>query len=192
MRILKEDNEIAKEPIPVSFVTDMMSKGWDEVGYLKEAAAAIKETYVDTAKVEELMQDLMDAYLVFIGQLELYLDKEADIATSTEKPESEEADEDDKDDDKEDEDKADEEEIKDEDEAEDEITPVPQPALPEAEFEVEPMKTPVVRTPAPAPVIGDDFDFFVDFDEPDMTQTPVTDAELYDEEGAPKNRRLNG
>ena len=187
MRILKEDNEITKEPIPVSFVTDMMSKGWDEVGYLKEAAAAIKETYVDTAKVEELMQDLMDAYLVFIGQLELYLDKEADITTSTEKPESEEADEDDKD-----EDKKDEEEIEDKDETEDEVIPTPQPALPEAEFEVEPMKAPVVRTPAPAPVIGDDFDFFVDFDEPDMTQAPVTDAELYDEEGVPKNRRLNG
>ena len=192
MRILKEDNEITQEPIPVSFVTDMMSKGWDEVGYLKEAAAAIKETYMDTAKVEELMQDLMDAYLVFIGQLELYLDKEADIATSTEKPEPEEADEDEKDD--KDEDKEDEEEIEDEDEdeSEDEVIPAPQPALPEAEFEVEPMKAPVVRTPAPAPVIGDDFDFFVDFDEPDMTQAPVTDAELYDEEGAPKNRRLNG
>ena len=34
----------------------MMSKGWDEVGYLREASAAIKETYKDTAKVEELMQ----------------------------------------------------------------------------------------------------------------------------------------
>ena len=187
MRILREDNENTKETLPVSFVTDMMSKGWDEVGYLKEAAAAIKETYVDTAKVEELMQDLMDAYLVFIGQLELYLDKEADIATSTEKPETKEADEEAEATDENDDDKNDKEDDKSE-----EPEVIPQPALPEAEFEVEPMKAPIMRSPVQAPTMGDDLDFFVDFDEPDMTQAPVTDAELYDEDGAPKNRRLNG
>ena len=85
MRILKEEAEI-QESLPVSFVTDMMSKGWDEVGYLREASAAIKETYKDTAKIEELMQDLMDAYLVFIGQLELYLNNEEDIVAPTEEP----------------------------------------------------------------------------------------------------------
>ncbi len=187
MRILKEDNDnVVMEELPVSFITDMMSKGWDEVGYLKEAAAAIKETYNGTAKVEELMQDLMDAYLVFIGQLELYLDKEADITTSVEKPEAEENEEvEDKDEDK--------EEDKEEDADEAKVpAPSPAPALPEAEFEMEPAKAPVMRTPAPAPMVDDDFDFFVDFDEPDMTQGPVTDAELYDEEGAPKTRRLNG
>lgn len=181
MRILKEDNDnVAMEELPVSFITDMMSKGWDEVGYLKEAAAAIKETYTGTSKVEELMQDLMDAYLVFIGQLELYLNKEADITTSVEKPEAEE-------DEKVEDEDEDKEEAPDEAEA---PASTPAPALPEAEFEMEPAKAPVVRTPAP--IMDDDFDFFVDFDEPDMTQGPVTDAELYDEEGAPKTRRLNG
>lgn len=186
MRILREDNDKpTMEELPVSFITDMMSKGWDEVGYLKEAAAAIRETYAGTEKVEELMQDLMDAYLVFIGQLEFYLNDKADI--STEKPEDDEA-EDTEDDKSESEPKDDDKD--EEDEAAEE--PAPAPALPEAEFDVEPMKAPVSRTPAPAPIVDDDFDFFVDFDEPDMTQAPVTDAELYDDEGAPKTRRLNG
>ena len=65
MKILREDNEpIIKEALPTSFLTDMMSKGWEEVGYLKEASAAIKETYVNTAKVESMMQDLMDTYKI--------------------------------------------------------------------------------------------------------------------------------
>ena len=193
MRILREDNDTPiMEELPVSFITDMMSKGWDEVGYLKEAAAAIREAYAGTEKVEELMQDLMDAYLVFIGQLEFYLNDKADI--STEKPEEKEAEETKDDKSEPEEDKEDKEDEEDEEEEEDEaaVEPAPAPALPEAEFDVEPMRAPTSRTPAPAPIVGDDFDFFVDFDEPDMTQAPVTDAELYDDEGAPKTRRLNG
>jgi hypothetical protein len=187
MRILKEDNDTpVMEELPISFVTDMMSKGWDEVGYLKQAAAGIKEAYTGTAKIEELMQDLMDAYLVFIGQLELYLNKETDITTSPEEPEVKA---DNKVEDEEKPEEADESEEPEEAEAE---TVEPAPALPEAEFEMEPAKTPMTRTPAPVAVMDDDFDFFVDFDEPDMSQGPVTDAELYDEEGAPKTRRLNG
>ena len=170
MRILKEETDV-KENLPVSFITDMMSKGWDEVGYLREASAAIKEEYNGTAKVEELMQDLMDAYLVFLGQLEAYLNKEEDITTNIEPEE----------------------------------TPKPKKAaakiedeekeLPEAEIDIEPIEeveeeeeVPVVATPAAKatpsmPVVAEDpFDFFVDFDEPDMTQPRLTDDELYGHE----------
>ena len=76
MRILKEDNNPVVTELPISFITDMISKGWEEVGYLREAGEAIKVDYQGTEKVEQLMQDLMDAYLVFIGQLEAYLHKE--------------------------------------------------------------------------------------------------------------------
>lgn len=182
MRILKEEAEI-QETLPVSFVTDMMSKGWDEVGYLREASAAIKETYKDTAKVEELMQDLMDAYLVFIGQLELYLHNEEDIIAPTEEPKEEkpEAKESTKEEDEEDI-----EEVK---------APVepPKPELPEADFEIEPLGEPTSgdRVAAPAEAeVSDPFEFFIDFDEPDMSQPALTDAELYNEKPEEARRQL--
>lgn len=176
MRILKEDPEI-KETLPVSFVTDMMSKGWDEVGYLREASTAIKETYKDTAKIEELMQDLMDAYLVFIGQLELYLHSEEDIVASTEEVKVEEP-------------KTKEAEEK---ETEEDEAPIeaPKPALPEADFEIEPLEEPTSISTS-ATEVSDPFEFFVDFDEPDMTQPALTDAELYDEKPEEVKRQLRG
>ena len=182
MRILKEETEI-QESLPVSFVTDMMSKGWDEVGYLREASAAIKETYKDTAKIEELMQDLMDAYLVFIGQLELYLHNEEDIVAPTEEP------------------VIDKSKAKEAKEAEDEKpvevvtqSEAPKPELPEADFDIEPIKDPesfekpaTMSTPATE---ADPFEFFVDFEEPDMSQPALTDAELYDENPDEIRRQL--
>ena len=185
MYILKEDVEVdvAKEALPVSFLTDMVSKGWDEVGYLKEASSAIREQYSDTAAVETLMQDLMDAYLVFIGQLELYLHKEENIVATAEpaavatKPVD--------------------------------MVPMPKPELPEAELDVEPISGTVDKVDVEPEDDADDeseddeeddeedeeeiikpakratattdepFEFFVDFDEPDMSEPPITDADLY-------------
>ena len=183
MKILKEDNEpIIKEALPTSFLTDMMSKGWEEVGYLKEASAAIKETYINTAKVESLMQDLMDAYLVFIGQIELYLNEEKDIAATT----------------------GVESEI--ETEAEEEIPteeatatePDPKPELPEADIELHALEEPatqgtiasegdfddfkIANDEVVAKATEEPFDFFVDFDEPDMSEPRLTDDDLYGHE----------
>jgi hypothetical protein len=182
MRILKEETEIM-ENIPVSFVTDMMSKGWDEVGYLREASAALKETYKDTAKVEELMQDLMDAYLVFIGQLELYLHNEENIAAPTEETDAKESD--------------DKDEPVEEKEIEKNPVRAPKPELPEADFDIEPLAEPAIPAQAnsefaPAAEVSDPFEFFVDFDEPDMSQPALTDAELYDEKPEEVKRQLRG
>ena len=69
MKILKE----AKEKLPVSFLTDFISRGWDDVGYLKETIAAIKEVYSGTKEIEDLLQALIDAYLICIGQMEAHL-----------------------------------------------------------------------------------------------------------------------
>lgn len=74
MEIMKEEKLTeAKEKLPISFLTDFVSRGWDDVGYLKETIKSIKETFSGTKKVEELLQALVDAYLVCIGQLELHL-----------------------------------------------------------------------------------------------------------------------
>jgi len=74
MEIVKEAklNE-SKEKLPISFLTDFVSRGWDDVGYLKETIKSISESFSGTKKVEELLQALVDAYLVCIGQLELHL-----------------------------------------------------------------------------------------------------------------------
>ena len=79
MEIMKEEklaesklNE-SKEKLPISFLTDFVSRGWDDVGYLKETIKSISESFSGTKKVEKLLQALVDAYLVCIGQLEAHL-----------------------------------------------------------------------------------------------------------------------
>lgn len=74
MEIVKESKLTeSKEKLPISFLTDFVSRGWDDVGYLKETIKSISESFSGTKKVEELLQALVDAYLVCIGQLELHL-----------------------------------------------------------------------------------------------------------------------
>lgn len=72
---MKIINESKKEKLPIDFITQFVSKGWDEVGMLKASKDAIKTTFKETTKVESIIQDLIDSYLVCIGQMELYLDK---------------------------------------------------------------------------------------------------------------------
>ena len=79
MEIMKEEKlaetklTASKEKLPISFLTDFVSRGWDDVGYLKETIKSISESFSGTKKVEELLQALVDAYLVCIGQLEAHL-----------------------------------------------------------------------------------------------------------------------
>ena len=177
MKILKEDT-ISKEVLPVSFLTDMISKGWEEVGYLRESSTAIKETYKDTSKIETLMQDLMDAYLVFIGQIEMYLeDKENISADATEEseltpmvakelPEAElkiepinvDAD------------LSKEELVADIEATEEENTKT----FSDKQLDV-PITEPVATQEKPI----EPFEFFVDFDEPDMSEPRLSDDDLY-------------
>ena len=73
MNILKE----SKENLPIDFITQQIAKGWDEVGLLNSTITAIKQAYKGTAKIEEVLQDLADAYLISISRLQAFLsDKE--------------------------------------------------------------------------------------------------------------------
>jgi len=67
--------ESKKEKLPLDFLTSTVSHGWEEIGNLKASISGIKETFTDTKKIEDILQDLVDAYLVCVGQLELYMDK---------------------------------------------------------------------------------------------------------------------
>lgn len=178
MKILRE--EATKEKLPVSFLTDFMSKGWEEVGYLKEASAAINRDFSDTAKVEAILQDLIDAYLVCIGQIELYLE-DKDYVEYPEDDKKSKTDE-----------SADVVVV-------DEPKEIPDVAIePEAvavevkdagkiategdfkDFAIDDSALADARIDVPAE--REIADFFVDFDEPDMTQPRLTDDELYGQE----------
>ena len=74
MKIEKQTLNESKEKLPASFLTDFISRGWEDIGYLQETMKSIKSSFSGTQKVEELLQALLDAYLVCVGQLELHLE----------------------------------------------------------------------------------------------------------------------
>ena len=176
MKILKE----SKETLPIAFLTDFISKGWEEVGYLKADIEAIREAYKGTKPIEGLIQDLIDAYLVCIGQLEAHLhdnkyleypedsglsgtklEEELEIKVSTDKIE-----------------------IKTEkntpvaiDEEEDLIT-IGVDETEEVKFD----DSKLAMSDKEVAEVNEPFEYFVDFDEPDMSQPKLTDKDLYDEE----------
>lgn len=176
MKILKE----SKENLPIAFLTDFISKGWEEVGYLKADIEAIKEAYKGTKPIEGLIQDLIDAYLVCIGQLEAHLhdnkyleypeesglsgtklEEELELKISSDKIE-----------------------IKTEKmtpvdvNAEDDIITI---GIDEdaTEDEIEPPVQPESKDNEPTVKPGEAFEYFVDFDEPDLSQPKLTDEDLY-------------
>lgn len=166
MKILKE----AKEKLPVSFLTDFISRGWDDVGYLKETIAAIKEVYSGTKEIEDLLQALIDAYLVCIGQMEAHLHDNKYIEFPEESKLNEDVNI-----------SITPEEVKISDNSGEEVGVIPiEPEKPveneeptEVQAEIEEPKE--VKKELP----DTEFDFFVDFDEPtQVVGAPMTDEEI--------------
>lgn len=62
-----------KEKMPLSVVTSFISRGWDEVGSLSEMIKTIKASFTQTGQIEDYLQNIVDAYLVCIGQMETFL-----------------------------------------------------------------------------------------------------------------------
>ena len=149
MKILKEE-QINKEELPITFITSFVSRGWEEVGMLKEQIKALKAEFKNIDKIEEILQGLIDAYLINIGQLELFLHENDYV----EVPAVEAA-----------EDAA---EIKDEKEDAIEIEEN------EAEDEIEDEPQTEINT---APKEFEAFEYFVDFDDP--VGEAFTDEDLY-------------
>lgn len=149
MKLLKEE-QIRQEELPITFITSFVSRGWEEVGMLKEQIKALKEEFGGKGieKIEEIFQGLIDAYLINIGQLELFLHENDYV----EVPEIEE---------EKVEEPVEEEETEEEVEIEDEV-----------EMEVEPQK--IVKN---VPADFEAFEYFVDFDEPEGEA--LTDDDLY-------------
>jgi hypothetical protein len=172
MKILKE----SKENLPIAFLTDFISKGWEEVGHLKADIEAIQEAYKGTKPIEGLIQDLIDAYLVCIGQLEAhlqdknYLDYPEDSGLSGAKLEE----------DLELKISADKVEIKADKDTPINIDEKSNIAVVNLDEVVEVEES--EEKDGAAEQAGEPFEYFVDFDEPDMTQPKLTDKDLYEEE----------
>lgn len=66
MKILKE----SKTQLPITYLTNFVSRGWEEVGMLKEEVEAIKKEFKDIKKIEECVGNLIDTYLICIGTIE--------------------------------------------------------------------------------------------------------------------------
>lgn len=65
----------SKEKLPLDFLTSTVSHGWEEIGNLKASIEGIKKSFSGTEKVEKILQELVDSYLICVGQLEMFLDK---------------------------------------------------------------------------------------------------------------------
>lgn len=67
-----EELRESKNPLPISVLTDYISKSWAEVGNIKSDIEGFKAAFKGTEKIEETLQALVDSYLIAIGQLEAY------------------------------------------------------------------------------------------------------------------------
>ena len=67
-----EELKESKETLPISLLTDLISRGWAEVGNIKADIEAIGNTYKGAKKIEDTLQALADSYLIAIGQLEAF------------------------------------------------------------------------------------------------------------------------
>ena len=73
-----------KDNIPTSFLTTYIADAWEKIGILETDIKGIKETYANTKIVEECLGDIRDAYLIAVGRLQAFLDKNNDVEVPSE------------------------------------------------------------------------------------------------------------
>ena len=69
--LIKE--EPGRETLPIEFLTQFISTGWEEVGRLKAEIDGIKAEFSGTDKVVDILQSLVDQYLICLGQTEAFM-----------------------------------------------------------------------------------------------------------------------
>lgn len=67
-------NESKKEPLPATFLTTFVSDGWNTISRLRSDIEAIKKEFTGTKKAEIILDNLITAYLVAVGQAEACLE----------------------------------------------------------------------------------------------------------------------
>ena len=64
------ESKINMEP---AYITSLTSEAWSMIGNLKLQKEDFKKTYKNADKVVEAIEELTDAYLIYVGQLEAVL-----------------------------------------------------------------------------------------------------------------------
>lgn len=164
---------MVKEKMPVSFLTYMLSKSWDEIGNIKDQLFGLDNMYTDAEILRAPLEQLLDSHLVFAGQLEALVQGTGEIKipepTSIAPVEPEVV----------------AQEILPEDDLGSQeivIEPIVEPVDDELDDNIEAPKPEVKE---PAKTFDTDFEYFVDFDDP--VGDPLTDADLYDSEDDKKD-----
>lgn len=83
-------NESKKEKFDINIVANMISEGWERLASIKNQKDSMKLFYTGVNEICNIIQDLEDSYLIYIGQLQAYLAKNG-IEVSTEKEEIKES-----------------------------------------------------------------------------------------------------
>lgn len=188
MKIKKANNENLKESTEKklsmdkafnsSVVTQLLQDGWGEIGGLQDQISLLNQ-YKNSSKLTSILQKLLDAYLIFVGQLEGYLDDKNIVDFPDEKQLKEEINP-----------KINENDIK--------TDKIFQPAektngneeeksvITTGEPEIPSLNQTEIKEEADLPLDKVEEEpknnFFVDFEDP-KGDRPLTDADLYDENG---------
>jgi hypothetical protein len=168
---------MVKEKMPVSFLTYMLSKSWDEIGNIKDQLFGLDSMYTDAEVLRAPLEQLLDSHLVFAGQLEALVQGTGEIKIpEVDAPAVPEND-------------APVEALPEDDLGSEPIViePVIEPKEPvvavandaelDNDIEVKSEVKPEIK--APVKTFDTDFEYFVDFDDP--VGEPLTDADLYDD-----------
>jgi hypothetical protein len=163
MKILQEAK---KEDMPITFLTDLVRESWESISHLQGDIEAIDQYFKNTGDLKDILQDLVDAYLICVGRLEGHLQSEGIAPENKDglKNQVKQA--------------VLEEDIQiiiNETPKEPEII-MPRPIVP---VEVEEAPECSEAEPLPCDSCSEPFEFFTDFDEPDMTEPVVTDDDVY-------------
>lgn len=67
---MKIVNEPKKENLLSEFINNFISKSWEEVSNLKTNIFGLKQGFTSTENVESILNELIDAYYIAIGQLQ--------------------------------------------------------------------------------------------------------------------------
>jgi hypothetical protein len=74
----------SKDNIPTSFLTTYIADAWEKIGILETDIKGIKDSYANTKVVADCLSDIRDAYLIAVGRLQAFLDKNNDVEVPTE------------------------------------------------------------------------------------------------------------
>lgn len=73
----------AKEKLPADYLMQFVSRGWEEVGNYQSELTALKSEFKDVGWITDIIQDLIDAYTIAIGQVQHRLSEDGVITAES-------------------------------------------------------------------------------------------------------------